>query len=1735
MKRILFFTIITLCCSNIFSQDYSNKGKEFWIAYTSHIDETQSLMGIYITSDQNATGNIKVGTVNIPFTVIAKQITKKILGTSGPVDGTNVNVYLDQADGIKTNAAIKVTSDVPVVVYAHIIRSARSAATLVLPTPVLGTEYIVPNYPSNGTSGGTNPNVALFAVVATQPNTVIEFTPTINGGNGKVAGTTYQVTLANAGDCYQFHGDPTLDLSGTVVKSISTSTTGCKPIAVFAGSTWSAFDCQGASGGDNLYQELFPYRSWGKRFITAPFKNRTNDIFRIYIKDPTTVVKITDNGVTQTLGAGQYYASGKFYEYQTGNGIYIDATQPISVVQFITSMTCKTGCPTSSNNPTCYADPEMVILNPIEQTLKDITFFSAHQNSFTGFSNITRVELHFVNVIIHKNYKASVKIDGAAPKGIFTDIIGTNYSYLQEDVTNSSASNPVHTVIADTGFSAIVYGYGPVESYGYNGGTNVLDLYQYITLKNEYATVNFPATCKGSPINFSITLPYQPLKLNWDFGNNPNLSPNAAVINTNPVFDSSFVKDGKTLYVYKLSGIYTFTQIGTYPVKILVNNPTSDGCGGEQEISYDVKVYEPPIASFSVSTNGCNSSPVLFFDKSNTSLRPIIKYAWDFGDATKDSVKNPIKTFAIGGNFPVHYTIITDIGCIADTTKNVVLSIPPTSKFVVKDSICVNSLVTFFDSSNTPTPSTIAKWFWDFGNGKKDTLLSNNSPTQTYTVAGKYTVTLFVETSSGCRSAVFTKDIFIRPFPIVDFVLPNGICLPKGTVTFNNTSTIADNTETDFSYKWLFDNNDSSTQKNGTTTYTNAGPFNVKLIVTSKYGCVSETTKTLATVYSQAKANFKVDTAFCLRDTTFFTDLSNGSGSNIAKWDWNFGDGTTDTVQHPKHLYLIAATDTVALFITTDKGCVSDTMKKVITLTPLPIAGFINSTPTCEKRTITFSDTSKANVGTITNWNWNMGDGKIYNFTTFPNPFIYTYDTTGIYNVRMMVVNSKGCKSDSSAIHQIATKPLPHIGFTLPEVCLDDAFAQFMDTSKINDTPPNLFTYIWNFGDKNATASNPNISNLQNPKHSYTDTGIYKVQLKIITKDNCIDSLPVSFTVNGSTPKANFSVLNAANLCSNDSVRIQNTSTVDFGNVTKVEIYWDTANNLSHLTIDDEPKKNKIYTTIYNKFSQPATQIIYVKLLAYSGISCVSSKTIAVTLHQAPQVQFLPIKSICKDAASRIIFEASEIGNVPGTAVFTGVGIVNAATGLFNPAIVAKDSSSIKYTYASTNFGCIDSGRQTIIIHKSPVAKFGLSYPLCEKNDVIFNDSSTTTIGQIIKWDWNFGNGSTAVKNNANPFAIQYINANAYTISLTVTTDSGCVNILPKTIKINPLPKVAFTLPTAVCLPIGKAMFTDVSTIADNPPNLFTYLWNFGDKKDATPSTSANPTHYYSLLDSPIVTLIVTSKNGCIDSLQQALNTILPQPKAKFTVLPDSIVCIDKKIFFTDKSNGITSAVAKWFWNFGNLGTSNASNPFFIFFDSGFIPVTLHIENLQGCPSDTFKVIAKINPYPKLDLAATANFLQGGLLTIKPLYYYGNNLSYQWTTIPYTTNNFIVDDTVVNAQVFPKENTTYKLTITGEGACAVSDSINVVVLKNPIIPTAFSPNGDGINDTWEIKYLESYPGCTVSVFDRFGRIVFNRTVGYLQPWDGKMNGNPLPTGTYYYIIDPKNGRQIISGPVTILR
>lgn len=1713
MRKYLLPILLLATCNLLLSkvavsQDFTNKGKDFWITFPAHVDANLAVMGIYITSDKAASGEVIVGNTVLTFSITPNTVKRFFLGPNG--DAPNTSVYMSTNDGIQTGAAIHVKSTQPVVVYAHIVRSARSASSLILPSTTWGKEYVVPSYSSSGASGA-NSGLGALTVVAKEANTVIEITPrALNVGGSRAVGTPYTVLLPNPGDVYQVQYQKDLDISGTKVRSIAGTTGGCNPIAVFSSTTWSAFNCFNASGGDNLYQQVFPTRSFGKVFLTAPFLNRQKDIIRVFSLSANTTVTRTINGVANNF----LIPNNGFYEFETDQPTKLEGTEPIMVVQYMNSQSCDTrnvGC--GGNGCPYPADPEMVMLNSVDQTINNITVFSAHQNWVpVNQSNVNRC---YLNVIIPTNSTGSFRINGGVPTGTFTTIPGTGFSYLQENVSTISSTNPVQSLTADSSFSCIAYGYGNVESYGYNAGTNVRDRYQFVTIRNSAISVNFPATCINTPFQYFITLPYQPSKITWGFN---GVFPNE-VINT-PVFDSTYVVEGKTLYRYSLPSNYSFPNPGTYPISVTVNNPTSDGCQGEQIIDYEVEVFSKPKPNFSINTLGCFTDSVKLLDKSDALPFSVAQYRWQLGDGAIDSVKNPVRKYAAVGTYSIKQTIVNSIGCQSDTTIPVTLIDPPTAGFTIAGLFCTGSNLTFTDTSKSAS-GIIAKWFWNYGNGITDTLTSNSPRIVTYPNAGTYTVTLMVELQGGCRSVLISKQITIGAIPVANFVLPGNICLPAGKTIFTNSSTIAGADINTLSYVWDFSDGTGSTQINPEKIFTAVGNYQVKLVATSALGCIKDTLKLVNNVFAQTKTAFDAPTAVCLRDSAQFTDNSVlGANQTIANHFWLLGDGTVANSANFKYRYLAPSTYTIQHYTQSDKGCYSDTLSKSIIVHPLPVASWTISNPVCQSQLLTLTSTSTPGSGTINRFWWSLGDGTLVNAPS-ANTIQHIYTTSGSQKLQHMVAASTGCLSDTITA-SIVVNPRPTPGFIVPDVCLSDAFAAFTNTSVVAGSA--ALTYQWSFGDPNANAANPNTSTSISPLHRYTATGNYTVQLIVNSAANCKDTLQQTLVVNGDNPKADFSIETPGNLCANNQLQIKNTSTVNFGSITKVEIYWNWP-ALTPKTTDNDPTFGKLYNFTLPDFNTPASQQYQIRLVAYSGIVCVNQQTKNITVNARPKVQFITMPGICLSTPTRMITQGSNIGVVNGNGIYKGIG-VNAA-GLFNTSVAGAGTHTIGYVFTSTA-GCMDSANKSITVWPRPLATFKVDSPTCVTRSITFRDASTTTtVHKIVNWQWTFGDNTNALYATNTPFTKVYANTGSFSPQLITTSDSACVS-LPTTVsvKVNPLPIPNFSLPI-VCLPSGAAQFTNQSTIADGSIANLSYNWSFGVVGSS--SSLKDPIYKYTSTGPFDVRLKVTSNNGCVDSLTKQLIDINVQPKATFTVAP-AFVCFGAPFVMTNTSvPPAGQTISSYVWKFGDGSQSTNRDVSKTYAQSGTFTLSLSYKTAKDCPSDTVQQVLTVHPYPVVNAGPDLLIPEGAQSIIKATATGSSNYTFAWTP-----DSWLTAADILQPITKPEDDIVYTLNVSGAGGCATSDAVNITLLRRLKVPSAFSPNGDGINDVWEIKYIDLYPGVTVQLFDRYGHLVFS-TIGYSQPWKAEYQGKPLPVGTYYYVIDLKNGKKPTSGAVTVVR
>ncbi len=934
------------------AQNTSNQGTDFWVAYTGHVDNFNSRLTLFITSKVDASVSITAGGVLLPTVVV--QANKAVPVYINP--NIYTNTYVGLSDGVALNSGIHVTATSPIVLYSHISRSARSAATMVLPTKALGNDYYAMAY-NQMPSGGGEYRVSQVTLIGVEDETLIEITPSVSGvgAPAKAANVPYQITL-NKGDVYQFQS--TTDVTGTRIRTVEN----CKPLAVFSGSTKVGFCEEPGSivgvGQDNLYQQLFPVSSWGKNYITAPFYNALHgvkDIIRVLVsKDNTTV---TVNGSTSNANGTPLtnpYAKGSVITFTTSSANTINASEPISVAQIQVSQSCNPNN-IDQNNPVYPGDPEMTILNPIEQKLTDITVYSA----ISVPSAPTSITKHYLNVILKTADIPTFTIDNSTiPAANFT-VIDSEYSYLIQDVTSASASDPTHRIKAENGFLAIAYGYGTYESYAYLAGSDIKNLNQFVKLKNPTTNQEAESGCTAQDFDVEVTLPYQTTELRWDFGNGQ-----AEVIQTNPVADRQIVLNGQNLYVFKFQSTVNYTTAGVKNLMIKSLNPGASLCGDYDQINLSFEILDLPIPEFSVSNQTCVNTSLSFIDQSTFAPKFVVKWIWDFGDGTlveNESGVTVNHTYTQAGDYQPVLTVFTSNGCsVSSPPLSVHVSPLPISQFVYSSLTCEQTAVNFTDQSAT-AEGVLVKWNWDFGDGQTS---QDKNPSHIFTAPGNYSVSLVVETNEGCLSEKVSQNLTIYALPQVDFLVPD-ICLNDAQAGFTNLSTNADGSSDGLSYVWNFGdayatlaNPNSSTATNPEHSYTREGDYLVTLWVTTAEGCVQSLTKNFRVNGVNPVANFEIISAsdLCSSIPVLFKNKSLVAGfGEVTRLEWYY-----DYINQPEavevdeepsvdkiytHLYPKFHTPatknyTVRLVAYSGISCISEAFVQVLTLKPVPEVEF---------------------------------------------------------------------------------------------------------------------------------------------------------------------------------------------------------------------------------------------------------------------------------------------------------------------------------------------------------------------------------------------------------------------------------------------------------------------------------------------------------------------------------------------------------------------------------------------------------------------------------------------------------------------------------------------------------------------------------------------------------------------------------------------------------------------------
>lgn len=188
---------------------------------------------------------------------------------------------------------------------------------------------------------------------------------------------------------------------------------------------------------------------------------------------------------------------------------------------------------------------------------------------------------------------------------------------------------------------------------------------------------------------------------------------------------------------------------------------------------------------------------------------------------------------------------------------------------------------------------------------------------------------------------------------------------------------------------------------------------------------------------------------------------------------------------------------------------------------------------------------------------------------------------------------------------------------------------------------------------------------------------------------------------------------------------------------------------------------------------------------------------------------------------------------------------------------------------------------------------------------------------------------------------------------------------------------------------------------------------------------------------------------------------------------------------------------------------------------------TVTVTDANGCVYEASDSVGKMDSieFDYLTTDATCTDRQDGSAKVLNVKGGNGNYSYLWS------NGDTINET------FGLEEGTISIIISDFLGCSKSKEIYIEEINTECIniPNAFTPNGDGTNDTWVLRNIDFYPNCVVKVFNRWGKVVFESPIGYPDEWDGTYNGQPLPSGTYYYIFESNKKLAPKNGMVTIVR
>lgn len=771
---------------------------------------------------------------------------------------------------------------------------------------------------------------------------------------------------------------------------------------------------------------------------------------------------------------------------------------------------------------------------------------------------------------------------------------------------------------------------------------------------------------------------------------------------------------------------HIYTVPGTYDVSLIVQTPS-----GPDSLEFlDYVVIRGPIADFiSTIDYSCSSNSILFSDNSTNA----IDWFWDFGDGSTSTISSQSHSYPSNDIIiPVSLEVTDTNGCRSFHSSLIsLMSYNPT--FAFEDTICLGESIDF-----RPLDTASYVYSWDFGDGFTSTDLL---PSHIYQNSGTYQVSVQATHSLGCIDTYLLDSILVIGLDQDIIVSDSTVGCAGDLFVLSPTDTTADH------YYWyvapsnpvVFYEFDGEMMPEFETNHSFI--YDVTLI-SSKGSCVDTVFIDSLIEVRRVNSNFNINQLdYCepflveitsvgptvvdwewnyLGDTvngvaSFQTNIPSGEtqfflkvideigcesedslaifpdaliatigssdptgcvphsvdflseSSNANSWFWDFGDGFTSNTESPTHTYLNAGSYDVTLIVGSPTGnCFDTILFPGYANVSFPNADFsFVGNFSCAPMIVEFTDLSSG----ATILNWDFGDGAI---STMSNPN-HVYNLPGYYDVSLTAIDSNGCTHTKSSPNAVFV-PGPIADFTASQstIC-DSSMVQFTDMSS------SAVSWSWTFGDGNS-------SNVQHPNHMFDSQGWYTVALIVQDSMGCATSaiMDTMITVLES-PKALFTVSDTLGCNPFTMTMIDQTVGAD-------SWVWNMGDGSQ-------------FTSMPSAHYFSDTGEFNVSLVASLQGVCFDTFSVLVEVINFADASIDSVDVLCQQD-SVVYLNSNQAGGI-----WSGVGVINSVTGIFDPNIAGSGSHTLFYTMPGS-CGTMDSVE--VIVLANQAATINAVSQLCE-------------------------------------------------------------------------------------------------------------------------------------------------------------------------------------------------------------------------------------------------------------------------------------------------------------------------------------------------------------------------------------------------------------------------------------